>query len=95
MHFRDSPDSLNGLGIPGNIWFRRFAVTYIKWHLYIGCRLYKDAPDISNRVRRKDLYRCGVRGPDTPSDADQLKIYESDDFIQIKHKLQLTIQFHI
>ena len=29
MHFRDSPDSLNGLEIPGNIWFRRFAVTYI------------------------------------------------------------------
>ena len=28
INFRDSPDSLNGLGIPGNIWFRRFAVTY-------------------------------------------------------------------
>ena len=26
MHFRDS---LNGLGIPGNIWFHRFTVTYI------------------------------------------------------------------
>ena len=26
IHFRDSPDSLNGLGIPGNIWFRRFVV---------------------------------------------------------------------
>ena len=36
MHFRDSPDSLSGLGIPGNIWFRRFAVTYI--YTYI---LYK------------------------------------------------------
>ena len=29
MHFRNSLDSLNGLGIPGNIWFRRFAATYI------------------------------------------------------------------
>ena len=29
MHLGDSPYSLNGLGIPGNIWFRRFAVTYI------------------------------------------------------------------
>ena len=29
MHFRDSPDSLSGLGIPRNIWFHRFAVTYI------------------------------------------------------------------
>ena len=29
MNFRDSPDSLNGLGIPGNIWFQRFAVTYM------------------------------------------------------------------
>ena len=29
MHFRDSPDSLNGLEIPGNNWFCRFAVTYI------------------------------------------------------------------
>ena len=28
IYFRDSPDSLNGLGNPGNIWFRRFAVTY-------------------------------------------------------------------
>ena len=28
MHFRDSPDSLNWLEIPGNIWFRSFAVTY-------------------------------------------------------------------
>ena len=28
MHFRDCPNSLNGLGIPGNIWFRRYAVTY-------------------------------------------------------------------
>ena len=28
MHFKDSPDSVNGLGIPGNIWFRRFAVTH-------------------------------------------------------------------
>ena len=26
IHFRDS---LSGLGIPGNIWFGRFAVTYI------------------------------------------------------------------
>ena len=29
MHFRDSLDSLNGLEIPTNIWFPRFAVTYI------------------------------------------------------------------
>ena len=29
MNFRDSPDSLNGLGIPGNNWFRRFTITYI------------------------------------------------------------------
>ena len=28
MHFRDSPDFLNGLGIPGNNWFHRFTVTY-------------------------------------------------------------------
>ena len=28
MHFMDSPDFLNGLAIPGNNWFRRFAVTY-------------------------------------------------------------------
>ena len=28
IHFRDSPNSLNGLGIPGNIWFRKFVVTY-------------------------------------------------------------------
>ena len=27
-HFGDSPDSLNGLGIPGNIWFRGFAATF-------------------------------------------------------------------
>ena len=27
--YRDSPDSLNGLGIPENNWFHRFAVTYI------------------------------------------------------------------
>ena len=31
IHFWDSPDSLNGLGIPGNNWIRRFAVTYAKW----------------------------------------------------------------
>ena len=30
MHFRDSPDSLNRLGIPGNNWFRRFTVTYTR-----------------------------------------------------------------
>ena len=28
MHFRDTPDSLSGLEIPGNIWFRRFAVSH-------------------------------------------------------------------
>ena len=28
FHFKDFPDYLNGLRIPGNIWFRRFAVTY-------------------------------------------------------------------
>ena len=28
MHFSDSPNFLNGLGIPRNIWFRNFAVTY-------------------------------------------------------------------
>ena len=33
MHFRDSPDFLNGLRIPGNNWFRRFAVTYI--YIYV------------------------------------------------------------
>ena len=32
MYFRDSLDSLNGLGITGNNWFRRFNVTHI---LYI------------------------------------------------------------
>ena len=30
MHFRDS---LNGLGIPGNIWFRRLAVTYTRTYI--------------------------------------------------------------
>ena len=33
MHFRDSPNSENGLGIPGNNRFRRFAVSYI--YIYI------------------------------------------------------------
>ena len=33
MHFRDSPDSLSGFGIPGNIWFRRFAVAYTEMKL--------------------------------------------------------------
>ena len=33
MHFRDSPDALNGLGIPGNNWFHRFTVTYINMQL--------------------------------------------------------------
>ena len=37
MHFRDSPDSLNGLGISGNIWFCRFAVTYIYAYIYLIC----------------------------------------------------------
>ena len=32
IYFRNSPDSLNGLGIPGNIWFRRFAVTHTPFH---------------------------------------------------------------
>ena len=36
MHFRDSPDSLNGLGIPGNIWFRRFTVTYTIYVYALG-----------------------------------------------------------
>ena len=27
MYFGDSPDSLSGLGIPGNIWLCRFAVS--------------------------------------------------------------------
>ena len=41
MHFRDSPDSLNELWIPGNILFRRFAVTYIynrisSWFIFYG-----------------------------------------------------------
>ena len=31
MDFRHSSDSLSGLGISGNIWFRRFAVTYISF----------------------------------------------------------------
>ena len=35
MNFRDSPDPLNGLGIPGNIWFCRFAATYIPIYPYI------------------------------------------------------------
>ena len=30
MHLRDFPNFLNGLGIPWNIWFRRFTVTYIR-----------------------------------------------------------------
>ena len=38
MHFRDSPDSLNGLGIPWNIWSRKFAVTYI--YIYIMGRIH-------------------------------------------------------
>ena len=29
MHFRDSPNSLSGLWVPGNIWFHRFTITYI------------------------------------------------------------------
>ena len=35
MYFRDSPDTLNGLEIPGNIRFRRFAVKYTQ----IACQL--------------------------------------------------------
>ena len=35
MHFRDSPDSLSWLGIPGNNWFRRFTVAYTI-HIYIS-----------------------------------------------------------
>ena len=34
MHYRDSPYSLNRLGIPGIIWFRRFAVTYIPLYIH-------------------------------------------------------------
>ena len=33
MHFRDSPDSVSGLGIPGNLWFCRFAITYLQTSL--------------------------------------------------------------
>ena len=29
MDFKVSPDSLNGLGISGNNWFRRFTLIYI------------------------------------------------------------------
>ena len=36
MHFRDSPDSQNGLGIPGNIWFPRFAVIYTRINLFLN-----------------------------------------------------------
>ena len=35
MHFRDSPDSLSGLGIPWTIWLNTFAVIYI-YIKYIG-----------------------------------------------------------
>ena len=45
IHFRDSPDSLNGLGISGNNWFRRFAVTYI----YIWNNIV--SKDLKNKIR--------------------------------------------
>ena len=44
MHFRDSPNSLSGLGIPGNIWFHRFAATYI--HIYIYYIVFKNMKHI-------------------------------------------------
>ena len=37
MHFRDSPESLNVLGIPGNNWFRRYTVTYIRNKYSYSC----------------------------------------------------------
>ena len=47
MHFRDSPDSLNGLGIPGNIWFSRFAVTYAAWKLIKTIPEHKAEPKLN------------------------------------------------
>ena len=53
MYFRDS---LNGLGIPGNIWFHRFAVTYVlqlHWAVYF---MFGAATAIADTV---DTYLCG------------------------------------
>ena len=40
MHFRDSPDSLNGLRIPENIWLGRFAVKYTLREIYLHSIVY-------------------------------------------------------
>ena len=57
IHFRDSPDSLNGLGIPGNIWLRRFTVTYTS-----DCeRREARAPKASSRSAEKLLSQFTLR----------------------------------
>ena len=44
-HFRDSPDSLHGLGIPGNIWFRYNIYIRIACILYIQRNIYIQSAD--------------------------------------------------
>ena len=56
MHFRDSPDSLNGLRIPGNIWFRRFAVTYTS--IYISSKYRHIYISVYPRMAR--IKKCDI-----------------------------------
>ena len=71
MHFRDSPDSLNGLGIPGNNWFRRFAVTCTYSNQSV-------APDTPERCICCHLFGVGSKpycGKRFVSYCKQLQIY--------------------
>ena len=53
IHFRDSPDSLSRLGIPGNYWFHRFAVTCINRD--ISLYVMKPKPRFITRMMRQVL----------------------------------------
>ena len=62
MHFRDSPDSLNGLRIPGNIWFRRFAVTYAT----NVCKISLQQDIMRNGQHQASVGKEGETGKSTP-----------------------------
>ena len=64
MHSRDFPDSLNGLGIPGNNWFHRVAATDIRLRLKKSKRKqYKHKLDVKllNDANIQSFYAVSVR----------------------------------